>query len=99
MTTQAHYTVWKFDLPSIGERQLRMPRGARPLTVQVQHGAPKLWAAVNAHAGWVDRTVSVVGTGKRTRVEVVTDALYVGTFQLEDGDHVGHVFLFGEPPS
>src|SRR5438094_593221 len=52
--------IWKFGLAP----EIKMPRGARVLTVQVQKGTPELWALCHAEAPLEDRTFLVFGTGQ-----------------------------------
>ena len=39
-------TVWKYDIPFDAEFGLRMPKGARPLHVDLQGQLPRLWALI-----------------------------------------------------
>lgn len=86
-------TIWKYELLPSEVTYLRMPDGARPLCVQVQKGKVCLWAEVDQ--GLTDgpttviRTFFVIGTGHRVPREAKT---YIGTFQLNDGDLVFHVY-------
>jgi hypothetical protein len=95
----ATHTIWKFPVALTDEFTITMPRKARPLTVQVQDGAPYVWALVDP--GWVrvQRRFRLAGTG-----HPIEDAglwQYVGSFQLRDGALVFHLFVWptddGEP--
>ncbi len=80
-------TIWKYPL-ALGENLLDMPRGAELLAVQMQGGAPMLWALVDVgSAGREQRRLRVVGTG-HTLPQAV--GRYVCTFQ--EPPFVWHVF-------
>lgn len=83
-------TIWKYILSDhVGKEVYNIPRGYQPLTVQVQNGQPCLWVMVNPLAPKVRVTVETVGTGHN-----ITDhSRYVGSYQLDGGDFVGHVFI------
>lgn len=72
-----------------------MPIGAEPLSVQMQRGRPVLWALVNPEAPKVRRRFITVGTGHVFSEH--HDVTFVGTFQMNDGDLVFHLFDAGEP--
>lgn len=66
-----------------------MPRAAKVLCVQVQHGAPQIWALVGNEAETVEaRPFRVFGTGQ----EMPGGLSYLGTFQLSGGGLVWHLF-------
>lgn len=68
---------------------LKMPRGAKVLTVQTQGGEPQLWATVDRDAPSVNRTFVTYGTGHEMSEDLLD---YIGTYQLYDGTLVFHVF-------
>jgi hypothetical protein len=79
-------TIWKYPVPLADSFVLNMPKDATPLHVDVQRGAPCLWALVDTSAPNEERTFRLVGTGG----DVPRDTCYVGTFQ--QGPFVWHVF-------
>lgn len=82
-------SIFKFPIETADAQEVAMPKGASILCVQVQRGVPCLWALVDTAQPIVPRKVFVVGTGHL----IPADAeLYVGTYQLNDGAFVGHVF-------
>jgi hypothetical protein len=83
-------TIYKYELTPNGI-VADMPRGAEVLTVQVQHGKPCIWAMVDPDAPTHTRHFRVIGTGHRFEADVLR-SMYVGTFQLEGGSLVFHVF-------
>lgn len=84
-------TVWKVPLEITSQQRVLIPRGATLLCVQAQHGKPCLWALVDSDRPLEERGIAVLGTGHK-----LERGIYVGTFQVLDGDFVGHVFDLGE---
>lgn len=83
-------TIWKFGIPVMENVvTVHMPRAAHILTVQMQHGEPKLWALVDPNAPMEPRYFRWFGTGY-----ALPDALgqYVGTVQSLHGSLVFHLF-------
>lgn len=82
--------IWKYDVPLDREWELRLPTPGRILTVQTQFGQPRLWAVVDpdTSAPNVTRRLYLGLTGH----EIPESARYLGTFQLDDGGFVGHLF-------
>lgn len=82
--------TWKYPLPCAGSTEIPMPRGAKVLTVQTQNHQPVLWARVDTNE-WMfeSRVFHIRGTGHPFDGH---EGEYVGTFQLEGGRLVFHVF-------
>lgn len=80
--------VWKFPIPVQDEFALDLPVGAQVLHVDAQAGKPCLWALVDPEAPKAQYTFYVRGTGH----EVAEDLIHVGSFQLDGGRFVGHLF-------
>lgn len=81
--------IWKFPLPVLHDFSLLMPRDARLLTVQAQADRPCLWALVDPAAPVEPRQFRMWGTGHERAEE---PGAYLGTFQLDGGALVFHVF-------
>lgn len=90
-------SVWKYEVP-IGSGDwfnLEIPMRASPLCVQMQtislgglRAVPQLWMLVDPAAPRVTRRFRIAGTGYS-----LPDGLaYIGTFQMADGQLVGHLF-------
>ena len=79
-------TIHKYQLPITGK--VTAPEGAKFLTVQTQDGGPQLWALVDTLRPMVEHDFRVFGTGHPYDGE----DRYIGTFQLNDGALVFHVF-------
>lgn len=88
-----HSRVWKFTLPVEDTFKLAMPVGATVLTVGTQPGdgedVPVMWATVDPGATTETRTFHTRGTG---HLFTGTEGAYVGTYLLDEGKFVGHVF-------
>lgn len=85
--------IWKYPVPISDLFTITMPAGAKLLSVQSQHGEPRLWALVDPEAPRVGRGLRVHGTGHDTLPDLGN---YVGTFQIRGGDLVFHLFDQGE---
>ena len=81
--------VFKYPIPMKDRFDLALPTGAQVLTVQTQRGEPHLWALVHPGLPPETRSFHLYGTGHPVDHAPLR---YVGTFQLEDGRLVFHVF-------
>lgn len=84
-------TIWKYILKVDNEQVIDMPFGAQFLSVQVQHGEPCLWVRCQSNAQEVPVKVVTVSTGNPA--EHVEGMQFVGTYQLDNGGFVRHVFV------
>ena len=83
--------VYKYPIEIQDVVRVTMPKGARVLTVQDQHGRPCLWVAVDpSQSELEERIFRIAGTGHPIVDEIVDD--YVGTIQTFNGRLVFHVF-------
>ena len=82
------HSIWKYPV-EVGEFALRMPKGAQVLDVQIQGREPVMWAIVDTAAEREVRRFRIYGTGHP--YEVQRDK-YIGTFQLDSGSLVFHLF-------
>lgn len=82
-------TIWKYKIDVVGTQKINMPLDAEILSVQVQKNSPCLWARVDPDAVLVGRLFITHGTG---HVVPETTGDHIGTYQLDDGDSVMHVF-------
>lgn len=81
-------TIWKFDLNIVDEQHIRMPDGARLLSVQNQHGFIALWALVDDDVEDNERRLFIRGTGHP--IDAAVNAVFVGTVIV--GAYVWHIF-------
>lgn len=80
--------IYKYTLKA-GVTTLNMPQGAQVLTVQTQNENACLWALLDPSKPTEVRTFHMYGTGHRIDN---LNLVYIGTFQLEHGVLVFHVF-------
>lgn len=84
-------TVYKYPVPVEDEFTLEMPCGSHILCVQTQRDEAQIWAIVEPAAEPEERRFALRGTG-----HPVDDGLagsnYIGTFQLDGGTLVFHLF-------
>jgi len=83
--------IHKFTLGVTNEQSVTLTDGAQPLCVQVQNGKPQLWVLLDPQEQPIEYTVYTVGTGHNTHHIKET---YLGTYQLEGGALVFHVFIY-----
>ena len=87
--------IWKFAVPIQREIELRLPSGARILTVQTKDDEVNLWALVNPDADKETRHFEMYGTGHE--VDDAPNLNYVGTTQQAiafDGVQTPSVFVW-----
>ena len=93
-------TIWKYPVSCTGDFVLEMPKGAQILTVQTQGGEPQLWVLVDPDEKEMVRVrFLLLATGQPVEGTVkkfIGKWARVGTFQLEGGKLVFHLFLEGE---
>lgn len=82
--------IYKYPLDMQGAAQIiNMHAGAELLAVQVQRDVPCIWALVNPDNQMMQREFLIVGTGHDLPERY---GGHVGTFQLDGGNFVFHVF-------
>ncbi len=82
--------VFKYTLEMIDEQAIAMPKGAFPMTVQTQNDKPQVWMFVDDSQPPERRKFRIVGTGHPA--DDVQYGQYVGTFQMQGGSLVFHLF-------
>lgn len=80
-------TIFKYAISTSGVT-LQLPRDAKPLTVQNQHGEPQMWVLLDPGAPLVNRRFAMFGTGH----DVPNNANYIGTVQFSGGQLIFHLF-------
>lgn len=85
-------TIWKFPLRIASEQSVRMPRGARALTAQMQDNELYLWAVVDPDEPLESVEVLVCGTGHQ--LPDLDGWRYLATAQ--ETFYVWHVFVPSE---
>ena len=86
-------SIWKYPLKIEDYQEVRMPMGAKALTIQVQGGAPCLWAMLETE----EKTTALYpvwmhGTGHPAD-EAAQLGRYVSTIQAQGGALIFHFFI------
>jgi DNA-directed RNA polymerase subunit RPC12/RpoP len=87
--TKPETVVYKYPLPTDSDFEIQLPMGAQILTVQAQKGTPCIWAIADTDALLTTRRLCLRGTGHAFKGN---EGKYIGTFQLDNGALVFHVF-------
>lgn len=83
-------TIYKYELSVEDEQIIEMPYLHQILSLQVQYGKPCIWVLVDLSVSTMENVKFVTyGTGHQVKPEIDK---YVGTYQLNDGLLVFHVF-------
>jgi hypothetical protein len=83
--------VFKYLIPVDDEPTVRLPLGARILSVGQQNGVMFLWALVNPGEQRTERrTLRVAGTGHE--IADVDELQFIGTVHMHGGALVFHIF-------
>jgi hypothetical protein len=86
------HKIFKYEFAISDNVEIPMPRGAELLTVQVQRGIPCLWARVDTTEPRTSRRFRIFGTGHEMPSYDAWNGQYVGTFQMEGGALVWHLY-------
>lgn len=83
-----HKRIFKYELHPL-QKTMLVHDGCKFLSVQVQRGIPCVWVEVDTDMISIEIPIYIIPTGGQ-----LPDANceYLGTFQLEDGDLVFHVY-------
>lgn len=81
--------IYKYPLYVQEGAEITMPKGAQVLCVQEQNNRPYIWALTDPERPDETRRFSVYGTSWDV---TSPPGKYVGTFQLDNGSLVFHVF-------
>lgn len=98
------FTIWKFQA-ELGLFKLKLPRDFKLLEVREQHGKPQLWVMLCPDRRRVDVEFLCVPTGVEIQLGEQDDPVgattehrfsrqlkHVGTFHLQGGTFVFHLF-------
>jgi hypothetical protein len=85
-------TIWKYPITVTDRFTLNLPKGAQILSLQPQHDQVCLWALVDPDQPKEARLFRLFGTGHA--VEEGDRLSFVGTFQVQGGSLVFHVFEY-----
>lgn len=91
-------TIHKYEIQNIDDKfELQLPAGAVFLSVQAQQNRPQMWMLVDDQAEKTAIQFAVRGTGHDCSNLNDGSWKYLGTFQLNDGRHVFHLFAQHAP--
>lgn len=87
-------TIFKYTLQITGLQTIAMPKNSEILCVQEQRNEGHLWAIVDENMPLEDRIFEIIGTGHPLEDNSDPELIrsYVGTFQVNGGQFVWHVF-------
>ena len=85
-------TIWKYELEMNLRTSIEIPHSAEILCVQTQFNKPCIWALVNPENYKENREFEIFGTGSTIQGDSVIERKYIGTFQLDGGEFVFHLF-------
>jgi hypothetical protein len=89
--------IWKQSIPLQDTFSLRLPKGAKVLCVQTQYENAMIWFSfteADPDGQTEPRTFVLATTGHPVDFGDMEHLLkYVGTFQLQGGNFVGHLFV------
>lgn len=83
--------IWKQEIPIEGSFSLQLPRDAQILCVQTQEGKPCIWFSFEKPEPREPRAFVLGTTGPEIDFDKRVYS-YVGTFQLNGGKFIGHLF-------
>lgn len=91
-------TIWKFSTLIDGQFHekftILMPKSAEILCVQTdqKNNHPSIWALVDPEAEEEERDFELYGTGHQISFDMGVERKYIGSYQYQRGEFVGHIF-------
>lgn len=87
-------TVWKFETPFEDKFSILMPHSSEILSVQQDQKTkiPCIWALVYPDNPKEERFFELHGTGNPIHNDMGITRKYIGTYQYQNGEFVGHIF-------
>lgn len=87
-------TIWKFELPFEERFDIKMPSGAEILTLQLDEKTshPCIWAVVDTDYVHETRSFRLLTTGAEVPNGINVKEHYIGSYQYQKGEFIGHVF-------
>jgi hypothetical protein len=90
-------TIWKLGLEFEAITKLRVPQLAKILTVQQDKktNKPCIWFMVDTELREEDRFFELFTDGQEIKDDLLgVDREYIGTYQYQRGEFIGHVFEY-----
>lgn len=85
--------IFKYQLEIAHEQVIQMPENSKILTVQCQNNLPVLWAEANLDNDIKPYIFITMGTGHDIPKDEEDSLKYIGTYQLNNGEFIGHLYL------
>jgi len=86
------YSIWKFTLENETAQKIKMPKGAKILSVEIQRNEIVVYAMVNTSiAEKEQRKFKIIGTGDSMDASI-NNYTFLGSVLVQNGDYVFHVF-------
>lgn len=87
--------IYKYKLNTASEQAIELPHNAEILCLQTQNNQPHIWVKIDTSDDLLARRLFLtVGTGSAFPD---IPAIHIGTYQLNDGELVFHVFEIFNP--
>jgi hypothetical protein len=83
-------TIYKYPLEITDAQTIKMPEGAKILSVHNQGGTTCLWAEVDTDKELTERAIEIFGTGNPMWVDMGVQREFIGT--VLDRQFVRHVY-------
>ena len=89
-------TIWKYLLDFGDITRLEIPKDGEILSIQRDEktNSPCLWIMVNSDNEKEERSFELFGTGQEIKYDMGISREYIGTYQYQKGEFVGHVFEY-----
>lgn len=86
--------IWKFETPFEDKFSLHMPAQSEIISVQLDQKTMRacIWAIVFTQNPPEERFFELFGTGQPLYNDMGIQRKYIGTYQYQQGDFVGHIF-------
>jgi len=86
-------TIWKQEIPVVGEFSQDLKKDARILCIQTINDIPYIWYIVDTEEQKKEKRIfRLYGTGHTMQENVNAPDAYIGTFQMQEGVLVFHLF-------
>jgi len=90
-------TIYKYSTIENGFQErfkISMPKGAEILCIQIdkKNNHPTIWALVDPNEEKEERHFELFGTGHPIPMDMGIERKYIGTYQYQKGEFVGHIF-------
>lgn len=87
-------TIWKFETPFEYNFKIQMPKNAEILCIQQDQKTmkPCIWAMVDTENETEERFFELFGTGHDIHCDMGIDRKYLGSYQYQKGEFIGHIF-------